>query len=109
VQILLAATACFVCAAPGARAAQQQSAGAHCASDALEQWYCAAAPRGSAVLDKLGRVVCAPGACVKQEVEGQEDWLCSSLPGGRAEAAPPSSPVCDGTCRRPEATECKKR
>ena len=85
----------------------EHSAGARCLTDALDQWYCAADPRGSAVLDKLGRVVCAPGACVKQDTPDEEEWLCSTTPGGRA-IADPAGPRCDGDCRPPEATACKK-
>jgi hypothetical protein len=107
VPIALAAMA--VCAAIHVHAEPQHSGGQACQADALEQWYCASDPQGTAVLDKLGRVVCAPGACVKLEVEGEEDWTCASTPGGRAAVAPPASPVCDGGCRKPEATECKKR
>jgi len=75
-----------------------------CRTDALEKWYCAADPRGSAVVDDLGRIVCAPGACTKVEKDG---WMCSTLPGGKA-IATPTGPVCDGECRAPETTECKK-
>ena len=86
----------------------EHSAGARCQTDALEQWYCAADPKGSAVVDPLGRVVCAPGACVKQETkDGKEEWLCSTTPGGTATAAP-EGPRCEGRCRPPEATACKK-
>ena len=94
-----------------ARAADDHSAN-HCQPDALEKWYCAADPEGSAVVDNLGRVVCAPGACVKQskrDDSAKEEWLCSTVSGGRAEAVPPGPPVCDGRCRAPEATACKKR
>ena len=104
-----ALAACVICVASSAAAAGvDHSAGANCQADALKNWYCAADPKGSAVVDKLGRVVCAPGACVKQETQDQDnDWLCSSIPGGRAAAAP-AGPVCDGTCQPPEATACKK-
>jgi hypothetical protein len=98
VQFLLAG--CAVCAASAGWAQNP------CLQDALEEWYCASDPRGSAVLDTLGRVVCAPGACVKQEEEGA-DWLCSAQPGGKAERTPEGI-VCDGECRAPEATDCKK-
>jgi hypothetical protein len=77
-----------------------------CQQDALEEWYCPTDPLGTAVLDPLGRVVCAPGACVKQEDEGG-GWLCSTEPGGNASSTP-KGPVCDGECRAPEATACKK-
>jgi len=104
----IALAACVLCAASSAGAGVDHSAGARCQADALENWYCAADPQGSAVVDTLGRVVCAPGACVKQETQDQEeDWLCSSTPGGRAAAAP-AGPICDGTCQPPEVTACKK-
>jgi hypothetical protein len=108
----IALVACLVCAAPSAHAVDDHSSGARCQPDALEKWYCAADPHGAAVVDKLGRVVCAPGECVKQENQdrqGKEDWQCSSTSGGRAEAAPAGPPVCDGKCIQPEATACKKR
>ena len=96
-QILLAA--CLVCGATSVETEPNR-----CRTDALEKWYCAADPRGTAVVDELGRVVCAPGACAKVEEKG---WICSSVSGGRA-AATPKGPVCDGECRAPEATECQK-
>ncbi len=106
--VSIALAAGVIGAASSAGAAADHSAGVRCQTDALKKWYCAADPRGSAVVDKLGRVVCAPGACVKQETQDQEeDWLCSSTPGGTATAAP-AGPVCDGTCQPPEATACKK-
>ena len=91
---------CVLCTASTAIAREQ------CQQDALEEWYCATEPLGTAVVDALGRVVCAPGECVKQDEEGP-GWLCSPQPGGRA-AATPEGPVCDGECRAPEATACKK-
>src|SRR4029453_13654995 len=97
-----------ICAASSAGAAADHSTGARCRADALENWYCAANPQGSAVVDKLGRVVCAAGACVKQETQDQEEWLCSSTPGGRATAVPAGPPVCDGECRPPAAAACPK-
>jgi hypothetical protein len=97
-----------LCAAASAGAAADHSRGERCQADALENWYCAADPQGSAVIDKLGRVVCAPGACVKQETQDQEEWLCASMPGGNVAAVPAGPPVCDGGCRAPEATACKK-
>ena len=104
-QILLAT--CVALSAAGVRAAERSS-GANCKADALENWYCAADPLGSAVVDALGRVVCAPGACVRQQIEDKEDWICSSVSGGKADATPPGPPVCDGGCRSPEATACRK-
>ncbi len=91
-----------VCFASDARAQR-----ARCQIDALEKWYCAEDPLGSAVVDKLGRVVCAPGACVKHEGEDEHDWICSSEPGGKAVTSP-EGPICDGGCRSPEMTECKR-
>lgn len=85
----------------GAAAAQQQQQ--HCQSDALEEWWCAESPQGSAVHDNLGRVVCAPGACVMHE----DEWICSWRPGGTAGASP-EGPVCDGECRPPTTAECTK-
>jgi hypothetical protein len=101
--------ACLTClAAIAAQAADvEHSGGARCQADALEQWYCAAEPKGSAVIDELGRVVCAPGACVRQRTEGKEEWQCSTTPGGSAAAAP-EGPRCDGACRSPVATACRK-
>jgi hypothetical protein len=96
-KILLAA--CLVC---GAASAQDEPK--RCRTDALEKWYCATDPHGTAVVDELGRVVCAPGACAKVKEQG---WICSSVSGGRA-AATPEGPVCDGECRTPEATACEK-
>jgi len=96
-QIVL--VACVVC---GATSVDDQPK--RCRTDALDKWYCAADPLGTAVVDDLGRVVCAPGACTKADEKG---WMCSSLPGGNA-ALTPSGPVCDGQCRAPEATECRK-
>jgi hypothetical protein len=105
----LAVTAIFAAPNPGAAAdvAAEHSAGERCQADTLENWFCAADPRGSAVVDALGRVVCAPGACIKQDTRDHEGWLCSWTPGGKAAAAP-AGPVCDGECRAPEATACKK-
>jgi hypothetical protein len=99
-QILLAACAIGAAAPSPVRV--------RCQADALQEWYCAAEPQGSAVVDNLGRVLCAPGACVKGDVQGDEkDWLCSSKAGGRATSLP-EGPVCDGECRAPEAKQCKK-
>ena len=105
---LAAVAALVIAVAPGAGAETEQSGGARCLSDALEQWYCAREPKGAAVIDELGRVVCAPGACVKQDdTPDRKGWVCSTTPGGRA-AASPAGPVCDGQCRAPEATACQK-
>jgi hypothetical protein len=74
-----------------------------CRADALGQWYCALEPQGSAVVDSLGAVLCAPGRCV--EAEGE--WQCASVVGGSAEATP-SGPVCAGGCRAPRAADCER-
>lgn len=95
-QILLAT--CVVGIALGAAAQRDR-----CQIDALDKWFCAADPLGTAVVDKLGRVVCAPGACTKHE----QEWVCSTVSGGKAATAP-EGPVCDGECRQPEATDCEK-
>jgi hypothetical protein len=101
-QILLAAGA--TCAAAPPLAAPR----VRCQADALGEWYCAAEPQGTAIVDNLGRVLCAPGACVKGDVKGDEkDWLCASKAGGRATSLP-EGPRCDGECRAPEAKQCKK-
>ena len=109
VAIVLAASAFALGVGANAGAETEHSSGERCLADALENWYCAADPRGSALVDELGRVVCAPGACVKQDTQDKEEWLCSSTPGGTATAVPGGPPVCDGGCRPPEATDCKKR
>jgi hypothetical protein len=102
-----------VCAAwpnaPARAEPPEVSDGQRCKADALEKWYCAA-PRGSAVVDALGRVVCAPGACVKQDTpDPKDEWLCSWEPGGGATPVAGGPPECDGKCRPPEATACKQR
>ena len=75
----------------------------HCETDALGKLYCAKTPEGTAVVDDLGRVLCAPGDCV--EFEG--DWMCSTTAGGAAGIAP-DGPVCGGDCRPPTASECEE-
>jgi hypothetical protein len=74
-----------------------------CQQDALESWYCAADEKGVAVLDNLGVVLCAPGACVEVE----DEWQCSAVSGGRA-ALGPDGPICDGGCRAPRAVDCTR-
>src|SRR5262245_61585447 len=103
----IAVAAIAIGAASIAGAEAEYSDGARCRSDALRQWYCVKDPQGSAVVDQLGRIVCAPGECVKQDMPGRSGWLCSTMPGGRALASP-AGPVCDGECRAPEATACDK-
>jgi hypothetical protein len=87
--------------AAGAAAAQQSPAG-RCIQDALGAWYCASDPRGSAQVDNLGAVVCAPGRCV----EVGDEWECSSVSGGGAERTP-DGPVCEGGCRAPRSVDCE--
>ena len=96
-QIVLAA--CLVCGAAG-----DPEDAKRCRKDALDKWYCPTDPLGTAVVDELGRVLCAPGECAKVDEQG---WMCSTVPGGKS-AATPSGPVCDGECRAPETTACKK-
>jgi hypothetical protein len=74
-----------------------------CRKDALESWYCAKDPRGVAVLDNLGKVVCSPGRCV----EAEDEWWCSGLSGGGA-ALSPRGPVCEGGCSAPRAVDCER-
>jgi hypothetical protein len=75
----------------------------HCETDALGKMYCARTPEGTAVVDDLGRVLCAPGGCT----EWEEDWVCSSSAGGSA-GVTPDGPVCDGQCLPPTARECEE-
>ena len=81
--------------------AAAQTAPPRCLQDALERWFCAADPKGAAVIDNLGKVVCAPGRCARLE----DEWLCSSVSGGEA-AVTPDGPVCAGECRAPRAVDC---
>jgi hypothetical protein len=76
---------------------------ARCLADALDQWFCPSEPRGVAVLDNLGSVVCAAGSCV----EFEDEWHCSATAGGRAELTA-EEPVCEGGCRSPRAADCKR-
>ena len=75
-----------------------------CLKDSLERWWCAADPKGFAVHDNLGSVVCAPGQCV----EVADEWECSSVSGGKAERTPDGA-VCEGECRQPRETFCELR
>lgn len=99
----LARVACAAFATGVAALAPAWAQDPPCAADALEEWSCAKEVRGSAVIDTLGRVVCAPGACVEYEGE----WVCSSEPGGTA-GLDPEGPVCDGECRAPSIQDCEK-
>ena len=74
-----------------------------CLQDALEHWYCAKDPKGVAVIDNLGAVVCAPGRCV----EAEDELHCSDVSDGRAELTP-DGPVCEGGCRSPRAVDCER-
>jgi hypothetical protein len=91
---------CVLCAASAVEARER------CQKNALEAWYCATDPLGTAVVDALGRVVCAPGECVRDEDDGG-GWHCSPVPAGKATWTP-EGPVCDGECRTPDTTDCKK-
>jgi hypothetical protein len=74
-----------------------------CQKDALGQWYCAADPKGVAVLDHLGKVMCSPGRCI----EVGDEWQCSAVSGGGARRTP-DGPVCEGGCRAPRAVDCER-
>jgi hypothetical protein len=74
-----------------------------CLKNALEHWFCAADPRGVAVIDNLGSVVCAAGRCV----EADDEWHCASDSGGRAELTP-EGPVCEGGCVSPRSADCER-
>ena len=74
-----------------------------CLQDALEHWYCAKDPKGVAVIDNLGAVVCAPGRCV----EVDDELHCSSVSDGGAELTP-DGPACEGGCRAPRAIDCER-
>jgi hypothetical protein len=74
-----------------------------CQKDALDQWFCAADPRGVALLDNLGKVVCSPGRCI----EVGDEWQCSAVSGGGAQQTP-DGPVCAGGCRAPRAVDCER-
>jgi hypothetical protein len=95
------ALALLLSLAAGAAAAQEPPPAGRCLSDALERWFCASDPNGTAVVDNLGAVVCAPGRCVEVE----DDWECASVSGGGA-ALTPEGAVCDGGCRAPRAVDC---
>ena len=72
-----------------------------CTKDALGRWYCAIDPKGVAVVDNLGAVICSPGRCIEVE----DEWECSAVSGGNA-ARTPGGPLCDGGCRSPRAVDC---
>jgi hypothetical protein len=95
---LLAGATLLVSGAAVAEAPQRR-----CVMDALENWYCAADEKGVAVLDNLGVVQCAPGACVEVE----DEWQCSTVSGGGA-VLTPDGPICDGGCRAPRAVDCDR-
>lgn len=96
---LIAALALMACGVAGAETPPQRQ----CEKDALDQWYCAADPKGVAVLDNLGEVVCSPGRCIEVE----DEWQCSAVSGGGAEWTP-DGPVCEGGCRAPRAVDCER-
>jgi len=74
-----------------------------CQTDALENWYCAKDPKGVAVIDNLGTVVCSPGRCV----EADDEWQCSAVSGGAAGLTPEGA-ACEGGCRTPRAVYCER-
>jgi len=80
-----------------------QSGEGRCLRDALGNWFCASDPKGVAVLDNLGEVVCAPGRCVELE----DELACSTVSGGSARLGPEGA-VCDGECRVPRAVDCER-
>jgi hypothetical protein len=83
--------------------AQEVAPEGHCVRDALERWYCASDPRGTAVLDNLGAAVCAPGGCL----EADDEWSCSSVAGGSVRRTA-EGVVCEGGCRAPRSVECTR-
>ena len=83
--------------------AEAQALRPRCQKDALEQWYCAADPKGTAVRDVLGEVVCAPGRCL--ELDGE--WQCAADSGGGVQRTP-EGPECAGGCRAPRSVDCER-
>lgn len=77
----------------------------HCKSNALGEWWCAENELGTAVVDGLGRVVCAPGACIRDD---DSEWHCARAPGGDAGWSPEAGASCDGGCESPEGSHCEK-
>jgi hypothetical protein len=75
-----------------------------CSEDALGTRYCAPQPTGTAVLDTLGRVLCAPGRCVLVD----DAWHCAVAPAGAAYVGRDGEPECDGGCEPPEHGYCKE-
>ena len=88
----------LACGVAGAETSKSQ-----CQKDALDQWYCAADPKGVAVLDHLGKVLCSPGRCIEVE----DEWQCSAVSGGSVKRTP-DGPVCEGGCRAPRAVDCER-
>ena len=94
-------TKCLLIVALALMATSAAAAGPQCQKDALDQWFCPADPKGVAVLDNLGKVVCSPGRCI----EVGDEWQCSAVSGGSAQQTP-DGPVCEGGCRAPRAVDC---
>jgi hypothetical protein len=78
--------------------------GRSCRDNAIGQRFCAPDATGTAVLDGLGRVLCAPGRCVAVD----DGWLCSSEPDGAASLDREGTPQCEGRCVAPESTDCEE-
>lgn len=89
----------------GLLAAPAVAQAGRCARNSLGETSCAREENGTAVLNGLGEVVCAPGACVR-ESETAVAWSCSSVPGGSARFEVGEGPVCEGGCIEPEQTRC---
>lgn len=98
--VLVAALALLAFGVAGAETPQQR----RCQKDALDQWYCAADPKGVAVLDPLGQVECSPGRCIEVE----DEWQCSAVSGGGVQRTPDGF-TCEGGCRAPRAVDCERR
>lgn len=75
-----------------------------CLRDSMGQSFCAKWPRGVAVKNTLGEVLCAPGDCVLME-DLNPVWQCSSVSGGWARMLI-SGPKCEGGCVTPRVTDC---
>jgi hypothetical protein len=78
----------------------------HCQPDTMGNTYCAKSPGGVAVIDGLGQVACAPGACVNA---GRDEvvWRCSPVDSGWAQMGE-NGPECQGGCVDPSPNECQE-
>lgn len=95
----------MLAAALGLIALPAVAGASRCQQNALGATFCAEQEDGSAVINGLGEVVCAPGGCVR-ESETSTNWRCSSLPGGSARWEVGVGASCDGGCITPEQTRC---